>query len=461
MSRRGLTLQGRLALLTALAVVVAVVGVSTSAWLLARAELVRQVDTALTAQSAIADRLGGPLPPGPLPAGAPLVPEAVPVLVQLVDAGGGTSTPAGQRVLPVDDADRSLTAAPGATRLRDVELPAESAEDEPLPVRLLTRSTEGGVLLQLARPMADVQATLDRLALLLALAGTTGVLVAAFAARAVARAGLAPVGRVAAAAEEVARTTDLRAAVPVEGDDEVARVARSVNALLRALDEARQQQRQLVEDASHELRTPLTSLRSNVELLLRSEQVGTPLPVADRAALLSDVRSQLAELGHLVTELVDLAREDSAPEPEQDVELDRLVLSAVARAQRHHPAVELLSRTEPVRLNGRRGALDRAVGNLLDNAAKFGPPGGRVDVELRTQPGCAVLEVHDRGPGVAEEEREQVFERFHRSTEARSVPGSGLGLSIVRQAARHHGGEVELLPRAGGGTTARLVLPLP
>ncbi len=441
-----------MALLAATAVALAVAFASTGAWLLTRAELFRQVDTELTAQSRAVERLPHPLS-DPLTAQyQELSPHPVPGLVQIVGSDGGPIRPAGQAALPVTERDRQVTA--GQLVLQDGVVAG-------VPVRMASRRTPDGRLVQVARPVTDVQATLDRLAVLLALVGVAGVGVAALAGRAVARTGLAPVVRVAQAAEEVARTTDLRAAIPVEGDDEIARVARSLNRMLTALDTARTQQRRLVEDAGHELRTPLTSLRANIELLLRAGS-DERLSQTDRQALLADVRDQTVELGHLFAELVDLAREDNAPEELGLVCLDDVVAYAVARARRHYPVSAFLVRSERVQVLGRRHVLHRAIGNLLDNAAKFGPPGGEVEVSLALsrEGDRAVLDVLDRGPGIPSGQRELVFERFYRSSEARAVPGSGLGLAIVRQAAALHQGDVWLGPRAGGGAHARLTVPV-
>nr|WP_231127558.1 HAMP domain-containing sensor histidine kinase [Motilibacter aurantiacus] len=292
-----------------------------------------------------------------------------------------------------------------------------------------------------------------------------GIAAAAFAGRAVASAGLGPVRRVTAAAEHVAATRDLRAAIPVTGDDEVARLARSVNAMLAALESARLQQRRLVEDAGHELRTPLTSLRANVELLARAEERGPgALSAADRKAMLTDLGEQAVELTTLMNELVALAREDAGQEVPGDLRLDELVERCVARARRHAPDASFTVETEPLVIPGRATGLTRAVNNLLDNAVKFSAPHPAVlHVSVRradVAPGRAEVAVADRGRGIDPADRERVFERFYRATEARAVPGSGLGLAIVAQVAAEHGGSAALEPRAGGGTVARLRLPL-
>lgn len=446
-----LSLRNRLALLAAVAVTVAVALVAVAAWLLVRSELVRQVDAELMAQSRGIQRLPQDLNRHISAEHDGLVPHPDPALLQIVGADGSTQRPPGQEALPVTAGDMAVELRSGPV-LRDDRIGH-------VPVRIATRRAEDGRLLQVARPVADIEATLHRLALLLLVAGVFGVGLAVLSGRAVAKAGLAPVVRVADAAEHVARTTDLTAAIPVEGDDEVARLARSLNQMLAALETGRAQQRQLIEDAGHELRTPLTSLRANVELLLRAG-LDPRLSEHDRQALLEDVREQTVELGVLVDEVIELGRGAGDVEPARPVRLNDLVVSALRRAQRHYPDVEfhLVSDHDAV-VDGRSGMLTRAVGNLLDNAAKFSPTAGAVEIQLTTRARVVVLEVLDRGPGVDDDEREKVFERFHRTARARSVPGSGLGLSIVRQAAQQHGGSAALLPRPGGGTTARLSLP--
>lgn len=450
MTRSRLSLRNRLAALSALAVAVAVAVVAVASFLLVRSELIRQVDTELLAQSRNIERLPQDLTRHLRAEHDGLVPHPDPALVQVVDTDGAVQRPPGQRPLPLTDRDRA--AQEPTVVLRDDRIGHVA-------IRIATRRTGDGRLLQIARPLTDVESTLHRLSLLLLLAGGVGIALAVLAGRAVAKAGLAPVTRVADAAEHVARTTDLSAAIPIEGDDEVARVAASLNQMLAALDAGRAQQRQLIEDAGHELRTPLTSLRSNVELLLRAGS-DPRLSEDDRRALLQDVREQTVELGLLIDEVIDLGRGARDDEPKQLVRLHELVAAARRRAQRHHPDVHFRARCdEDVVVQGRRDMLSRAVANLLDNAAKFSPPGGTVEVTLTATNSRAVLDVLDRGPGVDDGDRDKVFDRFHRTAQARSVPGSGLGLSIVRQAAQQHDGNASVLARPGGGTIARLDLP--
>jgi two-component system sensor histidine kinase MprB len=221
--------------------------------------------------------------------------------------------------------------------------------------------------------------------------------------------------------------------------------------MLEALQRSQGAQRQLVADASHELRTPLTSLRTNMEVLAR----GGPPEAEDRDRLRRDVIVQIEELTGLVADLVELARdEEPEPPPAEELRFDRLVGAAVERAQRHAPHVRFEAELEPALVRGVPPRLDRAVANLLDNAAKYSPPGTTVEVRLRD----GELTVRDHGPGIAEEERDLVFDRFYRAAEARGRPGSGLGLAIVRQVAESHGGSVRAEAAAGGGALLRMRL---
>jgi two-component system sensor histidine kinase MprB len=312
-----------------------------------------------------------------------------------------------------------------------------------------------GAALVLAQSTEETQNELNQLGLVLLLVGGVGIAASVSSGVAVARAALAPVARLTAATERVAETDRLDP-IPVSGDDELARLTASFNSMLAALGGSRARQQQLVADAGHELRTPLTSLRTNLDLLAQSLRPGGPsLDPVDRDALLADVRAQVAELSGLVGALVELAREDPPAVTAVPVELADMVARAVDRVRRRAPGLQFDVQTEPWEVNGDPTALDRAVTNLLDNAAKWSPPGGLVNVRLAG----GEITVTDQGPGVAETDRPYVFERFYRSAEARTTPGSGLGLAIVRQAAERHGGTVSVGVAPGGGALFRLRLP--
>ena len=307
----------------------------------------------------------------------------------------------------------------------------------------------------LAQSLEDQQAALGKLGIVMFLFGLVGVAVAGVAGWLVARNGLRPVRRLTTAVEGKARTEDLRP-LPVEGDDEVARLAAAFNEMLTALDASRERQRSLVADAGHELRTPLTSLRTNIDLLTQSDEASGPsLEPEPRAEVLADIRAQIDELTTLIGDLMELAREDPAASVVEELELSEIVHQAFNRVRLRAPSLSFDVVAHPWWVIGDAAALERAITNLLDNAAKWSPPGGRVSCRLVE----GVLTVEDDGPGISEADRPHVFDRFWRATESRTMPGSGLGLSIVRQVADRHSGTVEVGSSASGG--ARLTLAIP
>jgi two-component system sensor histidine kinase MprB len=312
--------------------------------------------------------------------------------------------------------------------------------------------TETGtpLALQIARPLTEVNHTLHRITFFLIVIALGGIAVAAGLGLAVSQAALRPVRRLTDTAENVTETGDLSQRIETSGEDELGRLATSFNTMLGALEESSRAQRQLVADASHELRTPLTSLRTNIEVLAGER---TLAPDA-RERLLSDVVEQLGEMTTLIAELIELARAEQHPEETQDVRLDLIAEDAVERARRNRPNVTFTTDFESSLVHGAPSTIERAVANLLDNAAKWSPPGGEVEIGVR---GPEVT-VRDHGPGIAEEDLPYVFDRFYRASAARGLPGSGLGLAIVKQVAEAHGGTVVAERPDGGGTLMRLRL---
>jgi two-component system sensor histidine kinase MprB len=319
-------------------------------------------------------------------------------------------------------------------------------------LRIASATAPDGRSVQFAKNVDDVDATITDLGTTLLIVGGLSICVAALLALLVARASLRPVTRLTRAAERVATTQDLAASIDVRRRDELGRLASSLNAMLAALDTSREQQRELIRDASHELQTPLTSLRTNVEVL-----AGRPgMPETERRRLLADVSQQVAELTALMDNLVELARDSDTPTEETaEIDFDRLVTDAIDRARLRAPDVTIELDLEPTRVEGRRHQLERAVVNVLDNACKWSPPGGQVDVRLRN----GTITVRDHGPGIDREDLPRVFDSFYRAPAARAMPGSGLGLAIVRRVVDAHGGSVALEPAPGGGTVARIHLP--
>jgi two-component system sensor histidine kinase MprB len=279
-----------------------------------------------------------------------------------------------------------------------------------------------------------------------------GVAVAAGLGLLVARLAVRPVEALTASAEHVAATKDLSHRFVRETDDELGRLGEAFNTMLGALESSEEARRQLVADASHELRTPLTSLKTNIEVLAD----GDALSVKDREGLVTDVVEQLDELNLLVSDLIDAAREIEPVEALVLVDGGALVRDAVERARRNHPDIEFHVEVDDFAVRGVPRRLGRAVGNLLDNAAKWSPPGGIVEV----QAGAGSVTVRDHGPGISEADLPHVFDRFYRATEARAMPGSGLGLSIVAQVADTHGGRAVAANHPEGGATVTIELPV-
>jgi len=252
-------------------------------------------------------------------------------------------------------------------------------------------------------------------------------------------------------AEIVARTRRLGIQVPVAGHDEVGRLGRAFDRMLGRLAQSEEDQRRLVQDAGHELRTPLTSLRTNISLLRRIDE----LPPGTREELVDDLTQEARELTDLVNELVDLAAGQSDSEPPQRLDLAEIAEDVAGLARRRSGREILVRASGDTTTEGRPGMLTRALSNLVENAVKFDRDGSRpveIAVAGPARPGTVRVEVLDRGPGIAEDDLLRVFDRFYRAPAARSLPGSGLGLSIVREVALAHGGAPYAFRREGGGT---------
>ncbi len=428
------SLASRVTLLTTMAVGLAVTVVAFAAYATVRMQSMESLDSSLhtrAAQAAHADTLDAlssqEIPPWAL--------GAADVKIMFLNAfdqtiRGGSRNAAATigspefRVAEGRDDWSARTVTIGGEQFRVVAVPADRGE-----------------ALILAQSLAPTQQMLDRLGLVMLFFGLAGMISAGLAGWAVARNGLRPVRRLTTAVEEIARTERLEP-IPVEGNDEVARLAVAFNAMLTALAASQARQRQLVADAGHELRTPLTSLRTNLDLLAQADS-STALTAASRRELMADVRAQISEMTTLIGDLVELAREGPATTSVEPVELAAVVTQAVTRVRRRTTTVEFDVHTEPWWVTGDPNALERAITNLLDNAAKWSPPGGRVKVELSR----GTVMVTDEGDGIPEGDLPHVFDRFYRSAESRTMPGSGLGLSIVKAVADRHGGSA----RAGKG----------
>jgi two-component system sensor histidine kinase MprB len=446
-----MSLRLRLALGSAAAMAVVVLIVSALVYVTVRDQLRGQVDDQLRARAAAlvpaiafarerADVLtGGVTLPAPPPGRAQGV-------VQVITRGGAVQGPFTSAVrLPVDGPSREVASGERVRVLSTSDVQGRS-------VRILTAALPDAGAVQVALPLDDVDDVLGRLRWAMGLIGGAGVVVAGLLAAVVARTGLAPVRRLDRTAEEVAHTGDLGRRIDVDRQDEVGRLAGTFNEMLAALERSRDAQRNLVLDASHELRTPLTALRTNIEVLAEPDG----LDDASRERVLADVRSQVEDLSALIADVVSLAEGAEPPREPEEVRLDLLVAAAVERARRDAPALRFTLDAEPVVVRGAPGRLARAIANLLDNAAKFSPAGGAVEVRVAAG---GEVSVRDHGPGIAPGDLPHVFDRFYRAAGARRLPGSGLGLAIVRQAAEVHGGTAVAEAAPGGGAVLRLRIP--
>jgi two-component system sensor histidine kinase MprB len=437
----------RLTLAAAAAVAIAVVAASAITYAVVRDELRGQIDQTLETRAhdlPPLNVLGDPEGPQVLE----IRPErfgGVAFFTQLVRDDGEAITPRNTTSrLPVSD--RALAAAKGEVD----EAFFEDAHVLDTHVRVYTIPTGQGYAVQLARSLEEVDTVLNRISRYLLLVAALGIGIAVILGLLVARAVLAPVERLTRTAEEVSETRDLSRRIDATGTDELARLASTFNTMLGALEDSARAQRQLVSDAGHELRTPLTSLRTNIEVLARDQA----LPPGEREQLLGDVTEQLTEMTALIAELVELARGDKAPTAPEDVRLDLAAAEAIERTRRNRPGIEFKPELEETMVRGVPYTIERAISNLLDNAAKWSPPGGEVEVTVRD----GEVVVRDHGPGIADEDLPFVFDRFYRAQSARGMPGSGLGLAIVRQVADAHGGTITAEPAEGGGTRMRLRL---
>lgn len=390
--------------------------------------------------------------------------------VQFLSAAGAVTVPGGQGTtptIPPDARDRQVAASGRGNVLSDrtvkgvhlrvltlgtpgfdVVVPGPSgahgtSATKPSAANAVPgASPTGRGAVMIARPLGEVDHELHRVLLILLIVGLSGIALAALLGALVARTALAPIARFTRRTESLAGELNLSERLEAGGGEELERLAASFNTTLDALERSLQAQRRLIADASHELRTPIASLRANVQILEDARR----LPPAEQERLREDIIDELDELTRLVGDVVELARDERGPAEREEVRLDELVLEAVERTRRRGTLRFELD-LQPTVVRGEADRIARAVTNLLDNARKWSPAGGVVEVALHE----GVLSVRDHGPGFGEGELDKVFERFYRSAAARKLPGSGLGLAIVRQAAEAHRGFARAGNAPGGG----------
>jgi two-component system, OmpR family, sensor histidine kinase MprB len=421
-----LSFRAKLMLLTATAIALAVTGASVAVWMVAKHELYSQLDSTLYFQASNGVQ-------GPFGGGNNLT---------LVIGPDGDRH--GSPIVPVTS--RALRVAAGG---EDRSPYYFNTKTQGIPVReLVYPGQRVGAVLTIA-PLTPTTHALHRIRFWIFLIGGIGIALAAALAAFVATAALRPVRRLTAAAENVAATGDLTERVEVTSEDELGRLATRFNDMLAALERSVGAQRRLVADASHELRTPLTAVRTNIDLLREGK-----LPPEEAEHALAESSVELDALTSLVADLVELARGEERKLRLEDVQLDDLVAASVERAQARAPQVTFVTALSPTHVRADPVLLDRAISNLLDNAVKYSPAGAPIEVSVR---GGEVV-VTDHGPGIANEDLPRVFDRFYRAATARSKPGAGLGLAIVREAAEAHGGRATA-ENSPAGARFRIVLP--
>ena len=443
-------LRDRLAALVAAAVASAVAVTGIAAWLITNVTVYNQLDAelvdiaAVTANWVAVDIEGmGGLDSNAL--------KAANVTVMLLRSDGRLTTLPGEKV-SLNPGSEELSVA----RRQQGSSARTGIASNGEPYRIVAvpfQSTTEKFALVLGRPLEATNNIMGTLAWSLVLFGVLGAAVSSAIGFVIARSAIRPVQRL---TEAVTRVTDTNELTPitVDGSGELADLGRSFNTMLGTLASSRERQKRLIADAGHELRTPLTALRTNVELLVADER-SNMLPEGARGDILRDIAGQLGEFTTLVGDLVHLSREDVVEPHPEPIDLRDVINSAIARAKRRGPSLSFDVELNPLYLVGEPDSLERAITNLLDNAVKFSPPGGTIHVLLEGDR----LRISDQGPGIPDDELPHVFDRFWRSPSARNAPGSGLGLSIVAQTIKAHGGWVKAGRSAEGG--AEFIVRLP
>jgi len=362
--------------------------------------------------------------------------------IQFVDADGKvTLLPGEQARLPTSSA---AAVAAGRHRAFFSEARVQGTQ-----LRIYTRKA-GARAVQVALSLNDTNHVLSLIRVLFLVISSVAVAGTAVIALFVARTVLRPVRRLTADAERIAATRDFHRVTDDRRTDELGRLARAFNTMLAALADSIAAQRQLVADASHELRTPLTTARTSLE----SMQLHPEMRPSEQLKSIDAAVVELAEMTHLIDELVELARGDVQTSPHEDVRLDLVVQQAVLVAARRTDRTFHVDH-EPTVVRGAPPDLTSAISNLLDNAVKWSSPDDPIEVTVA----AGVVSVRDYGTGIAAGDLPHVFDRFYRAASARTLPGSGLGLAIVRQVAEAHGGTATAEAARGGGTIIAIRLP--
>jgi two-component system, OmpR family, sensor histidine kinase MprB len=453
------TLRTRIAAAAGIAVAITALALAAGDYAGTRSTLRGQIDKALTsrAQEITSDTSHHPRPPGGGNFGggggnSPDGPFIGPPSTQYGDASGFVQQVAADGTVrrgdPTDTGKLPLDARVRATAKSGTGRYFTDTHVDGVHLRVLTVGIGKEGAIQVARPLTEVDDELSRLLVQLAIVAGVGVLLAVALGLIVARTALRPIRRFTRTTEALTGDPDLSHRLEETGRDELTRLARSFNRTLDALETSAAAQANLVADASHELRTPIASLRANIQVLEDADRLAPD----DLADLRADIITELDELTALVGDIVELARGSRPADRLDDVQLDTLVAALVDRFERRFPQLTYERTLEPTVISGEPERMARAISNLLDNASKWSPPGGMIEVLLAD----GTVSVRDHGSGFAEQDLPHVFDRFYRASDARSTTGSGLGLAIVRQAAESHGGTVEALNAPDGGGLVRV-----
>lgn len=447
-----MSLRRRMVVFTAAAVALAVVLSAIACYLAVQSSMRARVDHQLQTQAAVIASVPSArdYPPihrprsGPIPFPVHLPQPSLQTqgdLVLLSESGAIYERPGDRTRFTVTAHDLAVARGKAKAYFRDGMAGNTS-------VRMYVAPAGKGHAVIAVQSLGDLNNTLHDLAEILVAIAIAGVALAGLLGLFVARAAAAPVHLLRQAAEHVRSTGDLSGRINVAGNDDLGRLGQSFNDMLGALEDSQRAQRQLVADASHELRTPVATIRTNLEVLARNPD----LPVEDRVPLLEDLIGESAELGTLVEDLLESAREDDVTEPFAAIPLDALVTSELGRWGRRHPGAVLVPSLGGAVICGRERRLRRALANLLDNAIKWSPSGAPIEITVKD----TELTVRDYGLGFTNEDLPHVFDRFYRAPSARTVSGSGLGLSIVQKVAEEHDADVRAENAPDGGAVVTL-----
>jgi two-component system sensor histidine kinase MprB len=444
------TIRRRIALVSAAAVAVSVVVVSIGAFIGAQRQIMGEIDQSLYARAEIIQNV----PIGVIPPGFNDIPS---IQRGNVRPGRGDFDSTFYQVILPDGTvinagvEGIVLPVPSPDEVDPLDPTLQTVRVDDLTLRVVTvYHSETGSVVQMARPLTEARSTLAGFATILAVGSALGIALAGGLGFLVARSALRPIDELRESISDIAASKSLTDRLDVNGTDEIAELAVAFNELLAEIEASKADQVRLVRDAGHELRTPLTALRTNLEILQRHE-----VPAQERAAMIDAAHSEVAELSALVTEVVDLATDRYEEEDAVDVQLFDLVAEIAERAKRRNGR-EVAIEDDGSVVHVKKDAIERAISNIVVNADKWTSEGETIEVRID----AGSVTVTDSGPGFDGADVDHVFEQFYRSSEARSMPGSGLGLSIVAQIVEDHGGTVFARNRSDGtGAVVGFTLP--